>query len=63
VQLTTEKIITGLRLIQADERVDLHCRLYTNAAADEIERLTTENESLKLTLVELKQNKGLRLAD
>jgi hypothetical protein len=32
-------------------------------AADEIERLTTENESLKLTLIELSANKNLRLAD
>jgi hypothetical protein len=30
-------------------------------AADEIERLTTENESLKLTLIELSANKNLRL--
>ena len=39
VYLGAEKIISGLRLIQADNRIDLHCRLYANAAADEIERL------------------------
>ena len=43
-------IVAAVNAFQSDE-------------ADEIERLMTENESLKLTLVELKQNKGLRLAD
>lgn len=36
--LPTAKIIDGLRLIQNDERVDLHARGCAEAAADEIER-------------------------
>lgn len=54
-------LVTQLRSYQHATNIRMEIRDMAGRAANEIERLLTENESLKLTLIELNANKKLRL--